>query len=98
MQSPWAVDPDFEVAHTWQTNVQVERALGRDFTASVGVMYAKGGQLPVVTDVNLINPIGTLADGRPIYSTTVERGDARSIRASTTSTKCSRSATRPSSR
>ena len=34
-------------------------------------MYAKGDQLPVVTDVNLINPIGTLADGRPIYSTAV---------------------------
>ena len=47
-----------------------------DFTASIGVMYAKGNQLPVVTDVNLINPIGTLADGRPIYSTARQRGDA----------------------
>jgi hypothetical protein len=34
------------------------------------MMYARGSQLPVVTDVNLINPIGTLADGRPIYNTT----------------------------
>jgi hypothetical protein len=34
-------------------------------------MYAKGSQLPVVTDVNLINPAGFLADGRPIYSTVV---------------------------
>ena len=34
-------------------------------------MYAKGNQLPVVTYVNLINPIGTLADGRPIYSTAI---------------------------
>ena len=33
-------------------------------------MYAKGTQLPVVTNINPINPIGTLADGRPIYSTT----------------------------
>ena len=33
-------------------------------------MYAKGSQLPVVTNINPINPIGTLADGRPIYSTT----------------------------
>ena len=33
-------------------------------------MYAKGNQLPVVTDVNLINPVGSLADGRPIYSAT----------------------------
>lgn len=70
-QSPWAVDPAFQVGHTWQSNAQVERAFGRDLTASIGVMYARGSQLPVVTDVNLINPIGSLADGRPIYSTAV---------------------------
>lgn len=70
-QSPWAVDPNFDVAHTWQSNAQIERALGTDFTASVDVMYAKGSQLPIVNDVNLINPIGQLADGRPIYSSVV---------------------------
>jgi hypothetical protein len=70
VQSPWTIDPDFEVAHTWQTSAQLERAFGRDFTASIAVMYAKGNQLPVVTNINPINPIGTLADGRPIYSTT----------------------------
>ncbi|HEX8029424.1 MAG TPA: carboxypeptidase regulatory-like domain-containing protein [Vicinamibacterales bacterium] len=70
-QSPWAVDPDFEVAHTWQSSAQVERSFGNDLTASAAFMYAKGDQLPVVTDVNVINPVGTLADGRPIYSTAV---------------------------
>ena len=69
-QSPWAIDPAFEVAHTWQANAQIERAVGRDLTASLAVMYAKGSQLPVVTNINPINPIGTLADGRPVYSTT----------------------------
>jgi hypothetical protein len=69
-QSPWTIDPDFSVAHTWQSNVQVERAVGRDFTVSISGMYAKGNQLPVVTNINPINPIGTLADGRPIFSTT----------------------------
>src|SRR5262249_51802521 len=67
----WTVDPDFVVAHTWQSNVQVERAVGRDFTVSIAGMYAKGNDLPVVTNVNPINPIGTLADGRPIYSSAV---------------------------
>jgi len=71
IQSPFTVDPNFQVAHTWQNSVQVERAFGNDFTASASLMYAKGSQLPVVTDVNLINPVGTLADGRPIYSTAV---------------------------
>jgi len=69
-QSPWAIDPAFEVAHTWQANAQLERAIGRDLTANLSVMYAKGSQLPVVTNINPINPIGTLADGRPIFSST----------------------------
>jgi hypothetical protein len=69
--TPWAVDPNFVVGRTWQTNVQVERGFGRDMTASAGVMYARGSSLPVVTDVNLINPVGTLADGRPIFSSAV---------------------------
>ena len=79
-QSPWAVSPNFNVARTWQTNAQVERALGTDFTASVDVMYAKGAQLPVVNEINLVNPLGQLADGRPIYSTAINpdtRADPR---------------------
>lgn len=79
-QSPWAVDPDFQVAHTWQSNVQVERSFGSDLTASAGFMYAKGDQLPVVTDVNLINPTGALGDGRPIFATAVNANTRRDPR------------------
>jgi hypothetical protein len=71
VQSPWAVDPAFIVARNWQSNVQLERGLGRDYTASVGFIYTKGDHLPVVTDVNLINPLRTLADGRPVYGGSV---------------------------
>jgi hypothetical protein len=80
VQSPWAIDPAFVVAHTWQNNVQVERSFASDVSASVGFMYARGSDLPVVTNINPINPIGTLADGRPIYSTTASaatRSDPR---------------------
>jgi len=71
VQSPWAVDPSFIVARNFQANAQVERGLGRDYTVSVGYTYTNGDHLPVVTDVNLINPLRTLADGRPVYSGTV---------------------------
>ena len=43
-------------------------------------MYAKGDQLPVVTDVNLINPIGSLGDGRPIFATAVNATTRRDPR------------------
>ena len=67
VQSPWAVSSDFQVARTKQVNVQLEQALGRDFTASVGFIYADGDNLPVVTDVNLGTPTGQLEDGRPTF-------------------------------
>ena len=70
VQSPWAVDQAFVVGHTWQSNAQIERAFSHDMTLQAGFMYAKGNDLPVVTNINPINPIGTLADGRPIFNTT----------------------------
>jgi hypothetical protein len=76
-QSIAAVDPDFQVARTFQNNVQFERAIGRDFSAAIGLVYVKGYNLPVITDINLINPVGTLGDGRPIFSTAVNAGTRR---------------------
>lgn len=76
-QSISTVDPDFKVASTFQNNVQFERGLGRDYAVSVGFVFVKGYDLPVITNVNLINPIGTLADGRPIFSTTINANTRR---------------------
>ncbi len=63
------VSPDLEVARNWQNNVQFERQLNNRVAMSVGTSYVRGYALPVIGNVNLINPIGRLADGRPIYST-----------------------------
>jgi outer membrane receptor protein involved in Fe transport len=67
----WTVDPDFKVARSWQNNVQFERALGDRYAVSVGGSFVKGYNLPVVTNVNVINPTGTLPDGLPVFSTAV---------------------------
>ena len=65
------VAPEFEVARMWQNNVQVERQLGDKYALAVGTTYTRGYALPVISNINVINPIGRLADGRPIYSTAV---------------------------
>jgi hypothetical protein len=65
------VAPDFEVAYNWQNNVQIERQLSDRFAASIGGSYVRGNGLPVISNINVINPIGRLDDGRPIYSTAV---------------------------
>jgi hypothetical protein len=80
VQSIATVDPEFQTARTWQTNLQYERALGTDYAMTIGYAFSKIDDLPVVTDTNLINPVGTLSDGRPVYSTAVNastRSDPR---------------------
>jgi hypothetical protein len=79
-QSIATIDPDFQIARTWQNSVQVERALGTDYAVTVGYVFSKIDDLPVVTDINLINPVSTLADGRPVYSSAVNANTRRDPR------------------
>ncbi|MEZ5319678.1 MAG: hypothetical protein R2752_19915, partial [Vicinamibacterales bacterium] len=67
----FAPAPDFVTGRTWQNSVQIERAFLDKYTASIGVIYNRGYDLPVINDINLINPTGFLADGRGIYSSAV---------------------------
>ncbi len=67
----WTVDPDFKVARSWQNNIQFEHALSDRYSVGVGASFVKGYDLPVVTNINLISPIGTLPDGIPIFNTQV---------------------------
>ena len=70
-QSITAVDTNFKTQQAWLTNVQLERAVTNDISVAVGYVNSIGRNLPVLVDVNLIPQGTTLADGRPIYSTTV---------------------------
>jgi hypothetical protein len=65
----WTVDPDLSVARSWQNNVQFEHALSDRYSVGVGASYVRGYDLPVVTNINLQNPIGALPSGIPIFST-----------------------------
>jgi Carboxypeptidase regulatory-like domain/TonB dependent receptor-like, beta-barrel len=69
-QSITAVDTDFRTQSAWLSNVQLERALNTDLSISAGYVNAVGRNLPVLMDINLIPSGQTLADGRPIFSTT----------------------------
>ncbi len=67
----FAMDPNFVTGRTFQNNIQLQRGIGRDFSAAIGFIYSKGYNLPVVLDTNLL-PTGTfLADGRNVFSTAV---------------------------
>jgi len=67
----FAMAPDFVSGRTWQSNLTYERAVGSNYSVSIGGIYARGWDMPVINDVNHINPIRTLEDGRGVYSTAV---------------------------
>jgi hypothetical protein len=80
LQSIATIDPEFQIARTWQTNLQVERAIGNDYSLTVGYVHSRIDDLPVVTDINVINPVSTLPDGRPVYGTAVNADTRRDPR------------------
>jgi hypothetical protein len=67
----WTVDPDFKVARSWQNNVQLEQQVGDRYAVAIGASFVKGYDLPVVTNINVINPIGTASDGLPVFNTAI---------------------------
>jgi carboxypeptidase family protein/TonB-dependent receptor-like protein len=67
-QSINAVDPEFRTQSAWLSNVQVERALNDEIAVTVGYVNSVGRNLPVLIDINLAPSGQTLADGRPIFS------------------------------
>ena len=64
---------DFETARTWQNSATLERGIGRNYSASIGVRYTRGWGLPVINDINLagVAPVRYLDDGRGVYNTAV---------------------------
>jgi hypothetical protein len=70
-QSIFAPDPDLKLAYNIQNSVQYDRGFGRSYHGSVGVVYNRGYNLPVITNINLINPIGSTPSGIPIFSSAV---------------------------
>jgi len=85
----WTVDPDFRVGRSWQNNVQFERAIGQSYAVGIGFSYVQFWDLPVVTNINLINPTGRLPTAGPSSAPPSMRRRAR-IRATTPSTRSRR--------
>jgi hypothetical protein len=68
----YTVSPDFVNNYSIQTTVQYRRALQDDMSFELAYVNAIGRNIPLTLDVNLINPVGSLDDGRPIFSTAVD--------------------------
>lgn len=70
-QSIETIAPDFENMYAIHANAQLEQALTQDLSFTVGYIHSSGRHIPLYRNINRINPTGTLADGRPIFSSSV---------------------------
>jgi hypothetical protein len=61
-------EPNFKAMRMQQGNLQVEQAVSRDFSITLGTQYYGGRHIPVLIDTNLGPPVGFLADGRSVFS------------------------------
>jgi len=65
------VTPNFKNAYTINASIQLERQLSNSDSLSLGFIHTGARNLEFLRNLNLINPIGTLADGRPIFSSAI---------------------------
>lgn len=65
------VTPNFKNTYAVNTSFQVSRELGPNDVVSVGYVFTGGHQLEFLRNINPINPIGVLRDGRPVFSSNV---------------------------
>jgi hypothetical protein len=64
------ITPNFRNAYTINTSIQITQALSNNDSLTVGYVNTGARELTYLRNMNLINPTGFLADGRPIYSAT----------------------------
>jgi hypothetical protein len=70
-QDVTTVTPNFKNAYAWNFSLQVSRQFTTNDALTVGFVNTAGRNLLWLHNSNLINPIGTLADGRPVFSTAI---------------------------
>ena len=69
--SIFALSPNFRNPYTINTSVQISHELTKNDALMVGYVRTSARDLTYQRDMNLINPVSTLADGRPVYTSAV---------------------------
>ena len=67
----YALTPNYRTPYTINSSIQITRQVSKNDALTVGYVNTEARELTFMRDINLINPTGTLADGRPIYSASV---------------------------
>ena len=65
--SLFTVTPNFKNAYAMTGTIQVSRELTKNDAVTVAFVNTGGRQLQWLHNINLINPLGALLDGRPVF-------------------------------
>jgi len=68
------VTPSFKNAYALTTTVQISRELSKNDAVTFAFVNTGGRQLQWLHNINLINPLGRLLDGRPVFDPRVNAG------------------------
>jgi hypothetical protein len=68
-QNVLTVSPKFRNEYTWNANLQLSHDFTRNDNVVIGYIMTSGRNLQYLHNINPINPIGQLADGRPVFNT-----------------------------
>lgn len=66
-QTLYTITPDFKDGYAINSSIQITRQLSNNDALTVGYASTGGRNLEYLRNINLINPIRYLADGRPVY-------------------------------
>jgi len=69
-QTIYTVTPTYKNDYAINSSFQITRQLSQNDSLTVGYAMVNGRNLEYLRNLNLINPTGYLADGRPIFSST----------------------------
>ncbi len=67
VQNVVTVAPNYKNQYIVDASLQISRELTKNDVASIGYVFAGGRQFTFLRDMNVINPTGSLPDGRPIW-------------------------------
>ena len=70
-QSIYATNPRFKNEYTWNAGLQLQQQVTTHDSLTLGYIMTNGRQMQFLRNMNLINPTSYLADGRPVFSSTV---------------------------
>lgn len=66
-QDIYTISPEYDTMYAIHSNVQLEQAITGSLSLSAGYVHSAGRHINVYRNINPINPVRYLADGRPVF-------------------------------